>query len=180
MSDNAVTCALDFFPVGETATITIVANLGCSVADGTQITNTAMIIPSGDDPNLANNTAQAVIKALNPPPVIGNVSVSKPVIQPSPNHVLVTETMDYSVTDNCGPITSALSVESNEPINGLGDGDRSPDWVILDAHHVQLRAERSGAGTGRIYTITVEAADSAGNLSTKTVTVTVPLSQKNK
>jgi hypothetical protein len=61
-----------------------------------------------------------------------------------------------------------------EPINGTGDGDTSPDWVILDAHHVQLRAEREGKGNGRIYTVGVTCVDSGGNSSNESVTVSVP------
>jgi hypothetical protein len=53
------------------------------------------------------------------------------------------------------------SVTSNEPVNGLGDGDASPDWTIIDAHHINLRAERSGTGTGRTYTITITCTDGA-------------------
>lgn len=45
---------------------------------------------------------------------------------------------------------------------------------------VKLRAERSGTGKGRIYTITVTATDSAGNAARTTVTVTVPMNQKKK
>jgi hypothetical protein len=100
------------------------------------------------------------------------------VIKPSPNHSLVAETVRYTVTDNCGTPTTALGVTSNEPINGLGDGDQQPDWVILDAYHLKLRAERSGIGTGRIYTITVTATDSGGGSSAAIVAVRVPQSQK--
>jgi len=57
--------------------------------------------------------------------------------------------------------------------NGTGDGDTSPDWEIVDAHHVRLRAERSGAGSGRIYTITITATDSRGNVSSQIVSVSV-------
>ncbi|HEV7488191.1 MAG TPA: hypothetical protein VGQ65_21155 [Thermoanaerobaculia bacterium] len=39
--------------------------------------------------------------------------------------------------------------------------------------HVNLRAERSGTGSGRIYTITVTCADGGGHTSTKTTQVTV-------
>ena len=36
----------------------------------------------------------------------------------------------------------------------------------LRTQTANLRAERSGTGTGRIYTITITATDSAGNVST--------------
>ena len=72
-------------------------------------------------------------------------------------------------------------VTSNEPVNGKGDGNTAPDWQILGNHTVALRAERSGNGSGRIYTITIQASDANGNLSDpKTVTVTVPKSQGKK
>jgi hypothetical protein len=39
---------------------------------------------------------------------------------------------------------------------------------------VKLRAERSGTGEGRVYTITITATDASGNVSKQTVTVAVP------
>ena len=50
--------------------------------------------------------------------------------------------------------------------------------LIVDAHHVKLRAERSGIGNGRIYTITITCTDDKGNATSATVTVSVPLSQR--
>jgi len=97
-----------------------------------------------------------------------------------PNHKMVDVTVSYNVTDNCDPssaITCTLSVSSNEPINGTGDGDTAPDWEIMDAHHVRLRAERAGNGNGRIYTITITCTDSAGNSSRQNVMVRVPHDQ---
>jgi len=43
-----------------------------------------------------------------------------------------------------------------------------------------LRAERSGLGTYRVYTITVACTDASGNTSTGTVTVKVPHDQAKK
>jgi hypothetical protein len=95
-----------------------------------------------------------------------------------PNHQMVPITVSYTAGDNCGPVTSVLTVTSNEPINGLGDGDTAPDWVVVDDHHLQLRSERAGGGNGRVYTITVTTTDSSGNQTVRTTTVSVPKSQK--
>ena len=59
-----------------------------------------------------------------------------------------------------------------------GAAKHRPAKQIVDAHHVRLRAERSGTGNGRVYTITITCKDSAQNSSTKATTVVVPLSQK--
>jgi hypothetical protein len=95
---------------------------------------------------------------------------------------LVDVTVNYDVTDNCPlPANSCtLGVTSNEPINGTGDGNTSPDWIILDAHHVQLRAERAGNGNGRIYTIGITCIDTGGNSSHQSVAVSVPHDQGRK
>jgi hypothetical protein len=81
-------------------------------------------------------------------------------------------TVNYAATDNCGAVSNALSVTSNEALNGT-----VPDWVVEDSHRVQLRAERSSTGAGRVYAITVISTDNAGNSSTRTVTVTAPRKQ---
>jgi hypothetical protein len=65
-------------------------------------------------------------------------------------------------------------VTSNEATNGTGDGNTSEDWSVIDATHVQVRAERSGGGSGRIYTVTVTCQDPSGNQSHASGTVTVP------
>ncbi len=107
-------------------------------------------------------------------PVISNVSVSPAMLWP-PNHKMKDVTVSYSSTDNCpGPITCALSVSSDEPVEGLGDGHTSPDWIVVNNHLVKLRAERSGTGDGRVYTITIRCTDQHGNTGTATTTVLVP------
>src|SRR5262249_54999700 len=79
-------------------------------------------------------------------PVISDVSASPSWLCP-PNHKMAPVTINYDVSDNCGrpsAITCALTVTSNEPVDGTGDGDTAPDWEIVDSHHVRLRAERAG------------------------------------
>jgi hypothetical protein len=111
-------------------------------------------------------------------PVITDPSVDKPILS-APNHKMVAVTVSYNVTDNCGPVTTSLSVTSNELVDELGDGNTAPDWEIVDAHHVLLRAERSGTTSGRVYTITITGVDSSGNSSSATVTVEVPRIPQN-
>lgn len=93
-----------------------------------------------------------------------------------PNHKYVTIQAYLMASDNADPdpTITLLSVTSNEPDNGLGDGDKPDDIVIIDNDTIQLRAERSGKGTGRIYTITYLVTDDCGNSQIVEATVTVP------
>jgi serine protease len=174
-SDNNRTVTFASLATGESETITFVANVNCSVADGTVINNTATVNSSTPDPDPNNNSATATTTASNPPPAITGATADPSVLWP-PNHRMVDVTVDYNVTDNCPlpPNSCTLSVTSNEPVNGQGDGDTSPDWIVLDDHHVLLRAERAGNGNGRVYTITITCTDSGGNSSSEQVEVRVP------
>jgi hypothetical protein len=69
-------------------------------------------------------------------------------------------------------VSQIVRVACDEP----SDGDVS----ITGALTVKLRAERDGKGDGRVYTIHVSCTDSAGNVSTGTVDVTVPHDQGEK
>jgi hypothetical protein len=120
------------------------------------------------------DTVTVTLQDTTPPNII-SASAIPSVLEP-PNHHMVPVSFSALATDLCsGPATCRiLSVSSNEPQDGLGDGDTSPDWIILEDLSATLRAERSGTGNGRIYTITIACQDGSGNSSTKTVQVTVP------
>ena len=111
-------------------------------------------------------------------PVITRLTTSAPTLWP-PNHKMMPVTVTALATDDTSAVTTRIvSVTSNEPDNGLGDGDTSGDYEITGPMAVKLRAERAGNGSGRIYTITVEAADEAGNTTTAQVEVRVPHSRR--
>jgi uncharacterized repeat protein (TIGR01451 family) len=175
-SGNNRVITFNSLPAGVSATINIVAVVKCDLANETVFTDTATASSSTPDPNPTNNSSTAMVRVSNPAPLISNASVSKAELWPA-NHKMVDVTVNYDLADNCGTPTSNLSIGSNEPINGGGDGNTSADWEVVNAHLVRLRAERSGNGNGRIYTITITATDSVGNPSNQTVTVKVPKSQ---
>jgi uncharacterized lipoprotein YddW (UPF0748 family) len=112
-------------------------------------------------------------------PIISNASVTPDVLK-APNHKMRDVTVNYTASDNCGSVVTSINVTSNEPVNGTGSGDIAPDWVIVDDHHVQLRAERSGNGNGRIYTIEITGTDADGNVTSKTLQVKVQHDQSDK
>jgi hypothetical protein len=97
------------------------------------------------------------------------------------DHKYATVKTSVSATDNAdpNPQITLVSVTSNEPDNGLGDGDTPNDIVKVNDTTFNLRAERSGAGSGRVYTITYKVTDACGNTTQKSVTVTVPHSKGN-
>jgi hypothetical protein len=116
-------------------------------------------------------------KSCCPAPVIGSVSSTPNVLWPA-NHNMVDVMVNYLVTDPC-PNTCVLTVSSNEPANGTGEGDTSPDWQVMDSHHLLLRAERAGNGNGRTYTIAITCTNATNKISsTRTITVLVPHDQK--
>lgn len=124
--------------------------------------------------NSASNTAVVTV-VDNLPPIITSVIPGKEYLWP-PDHKMHEIDITIVSTENCpgnGVTCKVISVSSNEPVNDQGDGDTSPDWQITGDNKVNLRAERSGKGDCRIYTITVECTDGSGNKSQGTTTVKV-------
>lgn len=135
----------------------------------------------------AGNSANATVSNINidkTAPVV-RCSVSPSVLNPpANNHKLQTVTASVSVTDSGGSGTDPIatnrfmlvSVTSNQPQSGLAKDDVANDiqgWTTGTADTSgQLRAERySGA---RIYTLTYQGKDVAGNTTNCQATVTVP------
>ena len=90
-----------------------------------------------------------------------------------------------SITDNCGGdidiadtgiITSIYSDEP-EDVHGRGDGNTLDDIVIVGDTAFDVRAERQGAGNGRVYGVSFEVSDGAGNSTPVSCSWGVPHSQ---
>lgn len=160
-------------------------------ADGSLIGTTATIevsLPLGtheftltvDDGEGGTDTDSVVITIQDEtPPGIDQLTASPSSLWP-PNHAMVPVRISAFASDVCdGAFHCRItSVRSNEPTNGSGDGDTAPDWRILGDLRLELRAERSGKGSGRVYTIEVTCEDGSGNASSKNVTVKVPHSAR--
>lgn len=150
--------AVRFVPTGSVAESAII-----------QVRSNDPQVPAVDIPALGRLESQA--------PVIASVTPSRTSLTP-PNHKMVPISLAVAVSDNCDAAVlqscQIISVGSNEPISGTGDGDTAPDWRITGKLTLELRSERAGSGTGRAYTITVRCTDNASNSSTATTTVTVP------
>ena len=105
--------------------------------------------------------------------------INKAILWP-PNHEMIDISIQTNVQDNSNSFTISAIVASNELIEGLGDGDLSPDWTepVIDNSTgnitFQLRAERSGTGNGRIYKVSITATDESANSSVAEVDVIVP------
>jgi len=123
--------------------------------------------------------AETHVSVVDTTPPQLSVSVSPARLSP-PNHKLVPITVTIVATDTCdaSPVVRLVSITSNEPDNGLGDGDQPDDIQLAafdtDDRQFLLRSERSGKGSGRVYTITYSATDASGNTTVSQATVTVP------
>jgi uncharacterized protein len=170
---NTVTCTAGTLAPGASARLVVHAAAACNLSNGSTLSVTTAA-SSADDPESGDNGSSDSAMVSNPAPVIRGAVADKTVLWPA-NHKMHDIRVSYTTSDNCGTPDVSLSVTSSEPVGG--DGDTAPDWHVLGANLVRLRAERAGNGPGRTYTIAITATDSAGNQSTQPVVVTVPHNQ---
>lgn len=171
VSSGTVTCTAPSLAAGASAMFVVHAALQCELGDGAVLTAHSSAT-SLDDAQNDDNASSDSVTVTNPAPVISGAAVDMAALWPA-DHKMKNVRVFYSTTDNCGPVNTVLAVSSNEPVSGTG-GDTAPDWEVVDGNTVRLRAERAGTGSGRVYTITITAADSVGNASAQTVRVAVP------
>jgi len=168
------------------ATVGTVAGLGTASAsapltvsgDGTHDVSCTATDSVGNAGTGPGSIATATIKIDATAPTV-TCSASPSSLWP-PNHKLVQVTTTVSVDGGVSGSAGATLTKatSSEPDKGLGDGDTAndlQDWQIGTADtRGSLRAERSGTGPGRTYTLTYTGADRAGNTATCATLVKVP------
>ena len=103
----------------------------------------------------------------------GSLTVSPSKLWPANHKFTSIATTLNSADAGGGPVTvSGPVVTSNEPVLSKSD-KTTPDWIV-SGDSLQLRAERSNQGSGRVYTISYVLTDQAGNTANVSATVTVP------
>jgi len=105
-------------------------------------------------------------------PIISGMPATGCTLSPA-KHQLVQVASVTSSDSLSGLLSLSVTATSSEPDNGTGGGD-VPGDIVINGGTVQLRAERSPSGKGRLYTITATAKDNAGNTTTATGTCSVP------
>ena len=170
---GVVTCTIGNLASGASAGFDITVTAGSA---GTSLTNTASIAGDQFDPIAANNTS-TLVTVLNHNPICTSVT-GGPNLWP-PNHKLRLITLTGATDPDGDPVTLTVTgVTQDEPLNGLGDGDTSPDATPGPAsNQVNLRAERSGTGDGRVYRISFTGSDGRGGACAGTALVGVPHDQ---
>lgn len=135
------------------------------------------------EPNLTSSDYAAILAELfesarsgydREAPVV-TVEVSPSRLWPA-NHKLVRVDAKVAAVDNVDPtpIVALENVTSSDATNGRGDGSTDND-IVVDANGVVwLRAERSGSGKDRIYTLRYRATDKSGNVGYGSAEVRVP------
>lgn len=133
---------------------------------------------SGTCFDLAGNSASAAASGINidkTPPALSGLPTAGCTLWPPDKQFITVATV--SVADALSGVASFnVTGASNEP-----QDPNDPDIIIsgtgLGPRTVQLRADRLGTGTGRIYTITSTATDAAGNVVNASNTCVVPHDQ---
>lgn len=127
----------------------------------------------------AVDTVQVAVVNVNDPPVCTLAQASPNLLWP-PNHTM-TQVSIVGLTDpqNQTLTITYPTVKQDEPINGLGDGDTSPDAAV-SGNDILLRAERAGSGNGRVYVVQFTATNADGAHCSGTVNVTVPHNKKDQ
>lgn len=115
-----------------------------------------------------------IVAAPNTPPDC-SLAMAQPSVLWPPNHAMVPIAITGVVDADGEPVTiTATHVTQNEAEDAPGSGNTAPD-ARLDP--LAVRAERSGQGEGRIYTISFVATDGRGGTCAGVVHVCVPHDQ---
>ena len=129
------------------------------------------------DGQLLSDPDDVVITVINGPPLCGLAQALPSLLWPANHGMRVVGITGVTDPNNDSVAITITGVTQDEPVNGVGDGDTSPDAVIQGSQAL-VRAERWGGGNGRVYQINFSANDGQGGGCSGSVKVTVPHSMK--
>ena len=125
-------------------------------------------------------TVQVNVLPVNDPPVCAAAIPSIDTLWPPDHRAMPVEVNGATDVEGDTVTVRIDSIFQDEPTNGLGDGDTSPDGVGIGTSMAQVRAERSGKDNGRVYHVRFTAGDGNGGTCSGEVLVGVPKSQSLK
>jgi hypothetical protein len=142
---------------------------------------TTMVVWHAADMSGNTRTCNQSVSMVDTTPPMLTVMADSPFLWP-PNHDLVPVHLVEQVRDSCdpNPMVTLVSVTSSEPDDapGMGDGNTTGDIAGVELGtadgEVDLRAERAGTGSGRVYQLSYQAVDASGNNTPAFAVVTVP------
>ena len=145
------------------------------VAPAVAGTTTLSFRVSVSDTKLTSDSAGVAVTVTtkNAPPLCHLARAWPPILWPPIHRMIPIQIKGVADPDHDRVVIKVTGVTQDEPVNGYGDGDTSPDAVILPKW-VLVRAERSGKGNGRVYEINFIADDGHGGNCTGSVQVKVP------
>jgi hypothetical protein len=131
-----------------------------------------LVVDDGID---ESEPGEVVITVVDTTPPAFEFAVTPAILWP-PNHKMVEITPSFKVSDECDPSpdVSLVSIAMNESDDSIGDGHTTGDIQIGEDGEIYVRAERSGKGGDRIYTITYQAVDDCGNATVQSAIVSIP------
>jgi hypothetical protein len=119
------------------------------------------------------------ISVENTPPVCSDAFASQETLWP-PNHKFVAIEVLGVVDPDGNQVSITIdSIHQDEPVNGEGDGNTSPDGRGVGTETARVRAERAGPGNGRVYHIGFTAYDGCDGFCSGEIEVGVPHDNKD-
>jgi hypothetical protein len=152
-----------------------------TLKDGFTITGTIHLLGTfGTDPEKSILEIKVGHWTSNQPPDCSQAYPSVHKLWP-PNHSFVKMKVRGVTDPDDDPINITIDrIFQDEPVNGKGDGNTSPDGKGIGSSSAWIRAERQGSGNGRVYYIYFTANDGNGGTCSGEVLVGVPKSMGKK
>ena len=124
------------------------------------------------------NEVTVIVQDTVPPDF--NLSVTPTILWP-PDRKMIEITPAWTVSDICdeSPEVLLVSITMNEGVDVINDWYANDNVQVSGNDSIYLRAQRSGAGDDRLYTITYKAMDDSGNVTVQSATAIVPHDQHN-